>query len=464
MDLSTTQKKRGTGERVEIKFMNTLFKRSVWSKFIIAVCLFSLVFTPTTYALGGKFDETFYSGNDILYYNPDDKACTQSGLSSSIGSLKGNTNAEKIWNWLKSKGLSSEQAAGVMGNLQAESGFSPTRHENSKGWLSGGWGLAQWTNYPDGGATGRRTSMAKALNNQPGLGQYYDAKYGDSPPATNGGRDPGVPVEINLQLLDFELSYMMQESQGRKVSQAVASQGYGTAGANEWDTLKKQATIEAATVFWHNNFEVSADTAAAVLSVRGDFAKSAFTSFSGTSTPTSPTTSSAGTDCTSDSSSFTSGNFSETVKAYAWPTYKGRGFIQKMPAYQVAVTKAISEGRYVGADGIDCGGFITTLMLDAGFEPAYNYSGKSSAGAGATDQQTKWLNANWDNIGKGNSINTADLRPGDVAMLSGHTFVYVGPIEGFNSVIASASQDDRSPMAGKESLTASNVTWYRKKG
>lgn len=415
-----------------------------------------MVFIPPVSALDGKYDKDYYSTNSILFYNPEDKTCTQSSLSSSAGSLIGNTNAEKIWNWLKSQGLSSEQTAGVMGNIQQESGFSPTRHEYDKGWTIGGWGLAQWT-------SGRRTAIALSIGGQPDLSPYYDSKYGTA--ATDGsGRNPGVPVDINLKLLDFELNYLMQESQGRKVSKTVASQGYGTAGESEWDTLKKQTTVESATIFWHNNFEGSSDSAAAVIKVRGGFASSAYDSFSGSSIQASSTGSSSTATATACPigvvGGVVNGSFSQLVKAYAWPDYKGSGFTQKTQAYDAAITKAKIEHRYVGNNGIDCGGFVTTLMVDSGFDPTYNSNGKG----GDTTVQLKWISANWDNLGNGRSINTASLQPGDVAMLPGHTFVYVGHIDGFNSVIASASNGVRSPMAGQESLTGASVTWFRKKG
>ena len=111
-------------------------------------------------------------------------------------------------------------------------------------------------------------------------------------------------------------------------------------------------------------------------------------------------------------------------------------------------------------DGADCGGFVTRLVTDSGWDPAYNHNGKG----GPTPTQKAWLDDNWENLGKGNVIDTGTLRPGDVAMLPGHTFIYVGDIPGFGSKIASASLCQRAPMAGSESITASNTTWYRKKG
>ena len=45
--------------------------------------------------------------------------------------LKGSTTEEKIWNYLVGNGLSEYGAAGLMGNLYAESGLSPTNLQNS---------------------------------------------------------------------------------------------------------------------------------------------------------------------------------------------------------------------------------------------------------------------------------------------------------------------------------------------
>ena len=83
--------------------------------------------------------------------------------------LTGNDNAEKIWNYLKSKGYSDAGAAGIMGNMAIESGLDPSNLQNSyearlgndadytakvnnKSYSkdqfskdSGGYGLCQWT-------------------------------------------------------------------------------------------------------------------------------------------------------------------------------------------------------------------------------------------------------------------------------------------------------------------------------
>lgn len=65
---------------------------------------------------------------------------------------KGADNAEDIWDWLtQDQGLSNQAAAGIMGNIQQESGFNPhayqdggERDEAPEGSLRG-YGLCQWT-------------------------------------------------------------------------------------------------------------------------------------------------------------------------------------------------------------------------------------------------------------------------------------------------------------------------------
>jgi len=173
------------------------------------------------------------------------------------------------------------------------------------------------------------------------------------------------------------------------------------------------------------------------------------------------------------------GEFLALVKAYAWPDYHKPQFVERMPAYANAVTISLSEGRYVGGAvagvrGIDCGGFVTILTQNSGLEPNYN------SGTGGTTAQEKWVVDNgWTliNVSPTSRVDTSLLLPGDIAfsggtsyVTNGHTFIYVGDIPGFNSVIASASYSydgtgGRAPMAGREDLISSGgtpVRWYRR--
>lgn len=128
--------------------------------------------------------------------------------------LNGGDNPAKIFNYLVSKGLTPPQAAGIMGNLQAESHFDPTIEQAPGAWsdMSGAYhkavGIAQW----DGG---RRVTIVKAAEAQK--------------------KDP--------KDLGFQLDYLFQEATAR----------------GDWERLKQTATAADAALSWHKYFEVSDD-------------------------------------------------------------------------------------------------------------------------------------------------------------------------------------------------------------
>ena len=164
-----------------------------------------------------------------------------------------------------------------------------------------------------------------------------------------------------------------------------------------------------------------------------------------------------------DSQSFQGGDLSETTLAYAWPEDDHSPATQKKPEYADAIDKASQAGQYIGNDGVDCGAFVTRLMIDSGFEPNYNYSGKISDGASSVaGGQLPWLKANWEPV---TISSTTDLKPGDVGVNddASHTYVYVGNIPGFPRPIASASDGERAPMASKANPMDSSYNWYRRK-
>lgn len=54
--------------------------------------------------------------------------------------------AQQIWSYLVSKGWTKESVAGILGNMQSESGIIADRWESDNlGNLNGGYGLVQWT-------------------------------------------------------------------------------------------------------------------------------------------------------------------------------------------------------------------------------------------------------------------------------------------------------------------------------
>ena len=84
-------------------------------------------------------DEYYYSGNDILFYNPDAQCVTKQN----INNLSGGDNEEKTWNYFIGKGLTEKQTAGIIGNLQIEApGIDPSTNQGGGG---PGRGIVQWT-------------------------------------------------------------------------------------------------------------------------------------------------------------------------------------------------------------------------------------------------------------------------------------------------------------------------------
>ncbi len=74
---------------------------------------------------------------------------------SSSSKVSGNSTEAQIWNFFKSQGLSDSATAGIMGNLQQESGLSTTAVNKS----SGATGIAQWM----GGRLNNLKSYAKSV-------------------------------------------------------------------------------------------------------------------------------------------------------------------------------------------------------------------------------------------------------------------------------------------------------------
>lgn len=358
--------------------------------------------------------------------------------------LAGNNNVEKILNFYMRKGLNLAQASGIVGNMMQESGLKPNVVQGGRLIGDGetyrmqngvGFGLVQWT------FTGRQKPL-----------QDHVDKMG-----------------VKNTDLGGQLSFTWVELTGPYLSTL--------------NNLKRTNNPVEAAVVVHDGYEKSADSDGEVRSVRGGNATKIYNQYKNAPALAGSTASASmnnpsgedsvdehgqelssntSTDSDAGCSSSAGGNFEQTLKAYAWPEYKGMT-IESTKAYASAVKKASDSGLYVGGiahKGIDCGGFVTLLVRDSGYEKGYNYDGKG----GPTSTQEAWMKQHWQPLGGSSSITEGKLQPGDVAINASHTFIYVGEVAGFKAKIASASLDERAPMAdNQQSPTQPGYNWYRKK-
>lgn len=415
--------------------------------------------TVNAVSTSSTYDELFFSQNKIVYYDP--RCATEQA--EGVLSFSGKDNLDIIMKFfMQGHGLTVAQAAGLAGNMAAESGLDPTIIQGGAHAQPGyrpqpgvGFGLVQWT------SGGRQQNLVDFI---------YGVKDGK-----NKGSGAGVDItdingQLNFAWKELSESYpdtltALKATDDPVQAAVVVHDGYESSGDSHTQVVTNRGGN--ATKF----YKAYADAPA----IAGSTADPSIQALGATSTDTSSQTVTASGGCTSGG--FSGGDLGQTVKAYAWPSYiPAGGSTNSMPgyegktinatdmteAYAQAVQKAKAAGQYTGGIrlvGIDCGGAVTRIMIDSGFEKRYNYNGKISDGAGYTGIQEAWLKTNWTPI---SATNASDRQPGDVAINDSHTYIYVGKGV-FASGIVSASLDERAPMQGHEGITDSSFRWYRKK-
>lgn len=401
--------------------------------------------------------------------------CTEGG-----GSMSGDTNFAKIATYFSGKGLKDIAIAGILANLKNESNLTPfavqgqpqntadDREPPSKG----GYGIAQFT---------PATKIAKELNKNTQTSeyynQYYSTKYGGyaikSWDDGGTGIPEGVAVKVNDAWLKTQLDFFYKgEMQSTKVGtyrkiggDMDATRKYDTeystsyiSGSNTILQALNAAKNEkdAARIFvWIYERPADKPGAAAGREKLATEMLAPLQDIIGSGVPATA----AGNNC---GSSGETGDFAETVAAFAWEDGR-RGSTQK-GGTNGPYAKVIKQSKY-GNDaahkyGNDCGAFVYNLMVTSGFEP--NYPPTYTGG------QEPWLKKNWEDIFKGNPVDVGRLEPGDVGIIAGsHVFVWIGDIEDFQGKSAEAANGSNTAptavLAGNTYSAPSKYTWYRKK-
>lgn len=152
---------------------------------------------------------------DFEEYNPGEMKNIKSGSVS----INGGTIQEMVWNALVSAGFSEYSTAGVMGNINGESGFDPAIIESGNGI---GYGLCQWS-------FGRRTNY-----------EAYAASKGKEP------SDVNTQIEFLLGDLDVE-GYVTQYNETNYLN-SCGRNGYGR---DSWLNAKSPEEAAKAFSYWY---------------------------------------------------------------------------------------------------------------------------------------------------------------------------------------------------------------------
>lgn len=117
----------------------TYHKSQVWRAIILLLIVGLFIYTPVADAISSAQREVWSSG--AYYFNTESTTC---GAPGSV-SLLGSDNPEKAYNYFIGRGLSPDQAAGIVGNLMQESGVNPLSSSGGGGTI----GIAQWEGSRD---------------------------------------------------------------------------------------------------------------------------------------------------------------------------------------------------------------------------------------------------------------------------------------------------------------------------
>lgn len=130
-------------------------RRLVYLILVVAIAVTSI--SPSVHAVDGQRELTDqeYIQHGVTTYGNEKFECAESGSSTNVHTdAEGEKNLITIYNYMLKKGLTKEQAAGVVGNISIESGGypdrlqgkSPSNGSNNPDDAGGsGWGLIQWT-------------------------------------------------------------------------------------------------------------------------------------------------------------------------------------------------------------------------------------------------------------------------------------------------------------------------------
>ncbi len=365
---------------------------------LLCLMIFDILLGSSAHAL----NPSDYMRQNILMRNPN-SSCSSTGSSFTV---TGNSNPEKIFNLLIEKGLNDFQAAGVLGNIQSESGFSPTRTEDGN---NIGWGLVQWS-------FGRRTKVMHTIRaNAPSLAKYLDnpGAYGGAVSESTGFRHPDVSEQDNNEFLKQEVDYLYTEYENQPLLFSIT--GNYTPRHEElrkkhvdkkfWEAIKSSDNLQEASDIFMLGFERPGDQSLGHQASRARAGQEWLSRLQ--SSAGQPTTVSSGCN----SATKVSASSSVIVKVameWAWESHMSRGDPTEKYTKEAPEYSSVASSNYT-----DCTYFVGSVMRKvlnqkAG-EPGFPEMGTK-------EQRDYLLNQTGGKFQKVNitAANLDQLQPGDI--------------------------------------------------
>ena len=463
---------------------------------IVGAFLLALIMTGRAIALS-EADLERWAANNIMFYNPSkQKKCGDA--TQTAAQVEGSEISEKIWNALKSLNVTDEVAAGIMGNMSAESGLNPARHETSKykkHWrmdlgsnkqYSYGIGLIQWSfgrriklyNYIKEHSNGLEETF---LNNPETYGLIRGVKFLET------AKENDLEQEAD-QLIALEIDYLIKEemevySSYKKVFDETTVQGAAqqfsirVEGCANCRNIENQSVKNRVSMAqgWYDMYHGTSGSGAGSGGEEGGS--------SGGSTEECHDEDGDGYD-DGESGGDDEGeggyqgddytyvgdvaSLQHLVLEWAWPEKAHKPKNEQKPGYK-AYRKS-GKPRCGGCGGNDCAGFVYGVIVNSGWD-------KNLPGCGVRNMQDSLYNSStWKEVTSqihGNS----DMKPGDIIICShtakhssakcksgstGHVMLWSGSISGFPSNISSASYnyDDCGQSRAPSASTRDDIMHY----
>lgn len=395
--------------------------------FVFSVSVFSLAISPVAFAVTSTEPSyyNFYKSNNIIFYDPNaTPPCSGAGTPIVTTSKQALENLKQAYAYFIGRGLQDFQAAGIIGNIQTESGGYTNQLENSPpgrgpaspSGVNTGWGLVQWT------------PGSKFLDIQKAAGVS------------------GSPADLQTQLdtIWWSVTNSNQWFDGNTIS-----------------NLKSTSDVASATRMWMTDFEHPSSYAS--LQNRINFAQVALSTFPKTTGGSSPTTvTTAG--CSDSSSGVVQGNIVQTAEGFAWnqpvANTSGNWKSSAKPSYVNAVQQynpsVLPGGPPPEEPYADCGIFVSTVMIASGVDKNYPSVG--------TIAQMKYVESHPNKYQIINNPQMSALQPGDILIVNNstdnHTMIYTGQIgtdssTGAKLIAIDASEAQRPPSY----RTVGDVQW-----